>query len=67
MILSKSLYTFAIQYPKVLWLKKYNSKVLTPPDENTLAIFDTRNRVGMCVVNFLIFLGIKNPSLNSKV
>ncbi|MDX9744615.1 MAG: DUF2779 domain-containing protein [Arcobacteraceae bacterium] len=46
MTLSKSLYTRAIQCPKALWLKKYNPKVLTPPDESSQAIFETGNRVG---------------------
>jgi len=46
MTLSKSLYTRAIQCPKALWLKKYNPKVLTPPDETALAVFETGNRVG---------------------
>jgi hypothetical protein len=44
--LSKSLYTKGIQCPKALWLKKYNKKVLTPPDDSALARFDTGNEVG---------------------
>lgn len=46
MNLSKSLYTKAIQCPKALWLKKYNKKVLTPPDATALARFETGNVVG---------------------
>ncbi|NOQ32366.1 MAG: DUF2779 domain-containing protein [Helicobacteraceae bacterium] len=46
MNLSKSLYTKAIQCPKVLWLKKYKKEVLTPPDSSALAIFETGNVVG---------------------
>lgn len=46
MTLSKSLYTRGIQCPKSLWLKKYNSGVLTPPDEAAQAVFDTGNIVG---------------------
>ena len=46
MTLSKSLYTRAIQCKKALWLKKYNPKVLTPPDETALAVFETGNKVG---------------------
>ena len=46
MLLSKSLYTKGIQCSKALWLKKYNPKVLTPPDETALAVFETGNRVG---------------------
>lgn len=46
MTLSKSLYTRAIQCPKSLWLKKYNSDVLTPPDATALARFETGNIVG---------------------
>ncbi|PLY09983.1 MAG: DUF2779 domain-containing protein [Arcobacter sp.] len=46
MNLSKSLYTKGIQCPKALWLKKYNPNVLTPPDEQAQAIFDTGNIVG---------------------
>ncbi|ADG93185.1 conserved hypothetical protein [Arcobacter nitrofigilis DSM 7299] len=46
MNLSKSLYTKGIQCPKALWLKKYKKEVLTPPDEQALAIFETGNIVG---------------------
>ena len=46
MTLSKSLYTRGIQCPKSLWLKKYKSDVLTPPDESAQAVFDTGNVVG---------------------
>ncbi|MGM0520297.1 MAG: hypothetical protein ACQERD_11725 [Campylobacterota bacterium] len=46
MNLSKSLYTKGIQCPKALWLKKYKSSVLTPPDEQAGAIFETGNIVG---------------------
>jgi len=46
MTLSKSLYTKGIQCPKALWLKKYKSSVLTPPDDDALAIFETGNIVG---------------------
>jgi len=46
MNLSKSLYTKAIQCPKALWLKKYKSDVLTPPDATALARFETGNVVG---------------------
>ncbi|PLY05183.1 MAG: DUF2779 domain-containing protein [Arcobacter sp.] len=46
MNLSKSLYTKAIQCPKALWLKKYKPSVLTLPDEQAQAIFETGNIVG---------------------
>jgi len=46
MNLSKSLYTKGIQCPKALWLKKYSPSVLTPPDEQAQAIFETGNIVG---------------------
>jgi hypothetical protein len=46
MSLSKSLYTRGIQCPKSLWLKKYNSDVLTQPDAAALARFETGNVVG---------------------
>ncbi len=46
MTLSKSLYTKGIQCPKALWLKKYKPSVLTPPDEQAQAIFETGNIVG---------------------
>ncbi|NVJ53926.1 MAG: DUF2779 domain-containing protein [Campylobacteraceae bacterium] len=46
MNLSKSLYTRGIQCPKALWLKKYKPSVLTPPDEQAQAIFETGNIVG---------------------
>ena len=46
MTLSKSLYTRGIQCLKVLWLKKYKTSVLTPPDESAQAIFETGNVVG---------------------
>ncbi len=46
MNISKSLYTRAIQCPKSLWLKKYKSEVLTPPDASAKAIFETGNAVG---------------------
>ena len=32
--------------PKALWLKKYKPSVLTPPDEQAQAIFETGNIVG---------------------
>ncbi len=44
--LSKSLYTKGIQCSKALWLKKYKPSVLTPPDEQAQAIFETGNIVG---------------------
>ena len=46
MFLSKSLYTKGIQCPKALWLKKYKPSVLTPPDEDAQAVFETGNIVG---------------------
>ncbi len=46
MNLSKSLYTRAIQCPKSLWLKKYKPEVLSPPDEQAKARFETGNEVG---------------------
>lgn len=46
MTLSKSLYTKGIQCTKALWLRKYKPSVLTPPDEQAQAIFDTGNIVG---------------------
>ncbi len=46
MNLSKSLYTKGIQCPKALWFKKYKPSVLTPPDEQAQAIFETGNIVG---------------------
>jgi hypothetical protein len=46
MNLSKSLYTRGLQCSKSLWLKKYKSDVLTPADNQTLAIFETGHRVG---------------------
>ncbi len=46
MRLSKSLYTKGIQCSKALWLKKYKPSVLTPPDEQAGAIFETGNIVG---------------------
>jgi len=46
MNLSKSLYTKGIQCPKALWLKKYKPSVLTLPDEQSQAIFETGNIVG---------------------
>lgn len=46
MTLSKSLYTRGIQCSKSLWLKKYSSEVLSPPDATALARFDTGNIVG---------------------
>jgi hypothetical protein len=46
MNLSKSLYTKGIQCPKALWLKKYKPSVLTPPDEQAQAIFETGNIIG---------------------
>ncbi len=46
MNLSKSLYAKGIQCPKALWLKKFKPNVLTPPDEQAQAIFETGNIVG---------------------
>lgn len=46
MTFSKSLYTRAIQCPKSLWLKKYKSEVLTPPDAAAQAVFETGKIVG---------------------
>ena len=45
-MLSKSLYTKGIQCSKALWLKKYKPSVLTLPDEQDQAIFETGNIVG---------------------
>ncbi|WP_324790577.1 hypothetical protein [Sulfuricurvum sp.] len=45
MSLSKSLYTYGIQYSKSLWLKKYIPEILTPPDTTALARFETGNIV----------------------
>ncbi len=44
--LSKSLFIKGMQCKKALWLRKYKKEVLTPPDNQTLAIFETGNRVG---------------------
>jgi len=44
--LSKSLYTRGLQCEKSLWLKKYKPEVLTPPDEQLKAVFETGNLVG---------------------
>ena len=52
MNLSKSLYTKAIQCPKVLWLKKYKKEILTPPDSTALARFETGNIVGDLACKF---------------
>ncbi len=46
MNLSKSLYTRGLQCSKSLWLKKYRPDVLTPPDKQTLAVFETGHKVG---------------------
>ncbi len=46
MTLSKSLYTKGIQCSKSLWLKKYSSEVLTPPDASAQARFETGNIIG---------------------
>ncbi|WP_310439817.1 hypothetical protein [Sulfuricurvum sp.] len=46
MTLSKSLYTRGIQCSKSLWLKKYSSGVLSPPDATALARFEMGNIVG---------------------
>jgi len=44
--LSKSLYIRGLQCLKSLWLKKYKSEILTPPDEQSLAIFTIGDEVG---------------------
>jgi len=46
MRLSKSLYIRGLQCVKSLWLKKYHSEVLTPPDASAMAIFETGHQVG---------------------
>ncbi len=46
MNLSKSLYTRGLQCSKSLWLKKYKKEVLTPPDAQAKAIFETGDKVG---------------------
>jgi hypothetical protein len=46
MTLSKSLYTRGLQCSKSLWLKKYKKDVLTPPDAQAQAIFETGDKVG---------------------
>jgi hypothetical protein len=43
MTLYKSLYTCGIQCSKSLWLKKYSSEVLTPPEGSVLAQFEMKN------------------------
>ena len=47
MNLSKSLYTRGLQCSKSLWLKKYKKDVLTPPDAQAMAIFETGDKVGV--------------------
>ena len=44
--LSKSLYLKGLQCDKALWLKKYKPEVLTPPDVQLQAVFETGNLVG---------------------
>ena len=44
--LSKSLYIRGLQCTKSLWLKRYNKDVLTLPDEQMKAIFETGDKVG---------------------
>ena len=44
--LSKSLYTKGLQCEKSLWLKKYNTKVLTPVSAFTQSIFEQGDKVG---------------------
>jgi hypothetical protein len=44
--LSKSLFIRGLQCTKSLWLKKYKKEVLTEPDTQMQAIFETGNRVG---------------------
>ena len=51
MNLSKSLYIRGLQCTKSLWLKKYKPEVLTPPDKQTLAIFETGDKVGALACN----------------
>ena len=46
MTLSKSLYTRGLQCSKSLWLKKYKKDVLTPPDAQAQAVFETGDKVG---------------------
>lgn len=46
MNLSKSLFTRGLQCSKSLWLKKYKSEVLTPPDEQAKAAFKVGKGVG---------------------
>ncbi|MDD3601999.1 MAG: DUF2779 domain-containing protein [Sulfurovum sp.] len=51
MRLSKSLYTRGLQCGKSLWLKKYTPEVLTPPDAQAQAVFETGSRVGELACN----------------
>ncbi|HEC1752628.1 TPA: DUF2779 domain-containing protein [Campylobacter lari] len=46
MFFSKSRYTRGTQCAKSLWLKTYKNEVLSVPDENALAKFNTGNKVG---------------------
>ena len=46
MNLSKSLYIRGLQCSKSLWLKKYKSDVLTPPDKQAKAAFEVGDKVG---------------------
>jgi len=46
MNLSKSLYTRGLQCSKSLWLKKYTPEVLSKPDKQAQAVFETGDRVG---------------------
>jgi len=56
MTLSKSLYTRAIQCPKSLWLKKYKPEVLSLPDEQVKARFETGNvlKEGVSKIGYFI-------------
>ncbi|EGG0461655.1 DUF2779 domain-containing protein [Campylobacter lari] len=51
MFFSKSRYTRGTQCAKSLWLKTYKNEVLSVPDENALAKFNTGNKVGELACN----------------
>ena len=58
MFFSKSKYCGLWQCPKIAWLKKYKPSVLTPPDEQSQAIFDTGNIVGDFIGAIVCIVGV---------
>ncbi len=70
MNLSKSLYIRGIQCKKSLWLKKYRPELLTPPDAQAQAKFETGSQVGELALKLFsggVMIPYSETTFNEKI